>query len=64
MNERHLGSDIDDFLREEGLLEEVEALAAKRVLDCGVAEAPMDQMSSKVAIPRRPVTGRSSLERP
>lgn len=64
MNERHLGGDFDDFLREEGLLEEVEAVAAKRVLVCGVAEATMDQKSSKVAIPRRPVTGRSSLEPP
>lgn len=32
MNERHLGSDFDDFLRGEGLLEEVKAVAAKRVL--------------------------------
>ncbi len=32
MNEGHAGSDFDDFLREEGLLEEVEAVAAKRVL--------------------------------
>lgn len=32
MNEKHVGSDFDDFLREEGLLEEAEAVAAKRVL--------------------------------
>ncbi|HSL83582.1 MAG TPA: hypothetical protein VLF66_12475 [Thermoanaerobaculia bacterium] len=32
MNEKHVGSDFNDFLREEGLLEEVEAVAAKRVL--------------------------------
>jgi uncharacterized protein (DUF433 family) len=31
MNERNLGSDFDDFLREEGLLEEAQAVAAKRV---------------------------------
>jgi hypothetical protein len=31
MNDKHVGSDFDDFLREGGLLEEVEAVAAKRV---------------------------------
>lgn len=31
MNETHVGSDFDDFLREEGLLEEAEGAAAKRV---------------------------------
>ena len=31
MNEKHLGSDFDDFLQEEGLLEDVETVAAKRV---------------------------------
>lgn len=34
MKETHVGSDFDDFLREEGLLEEVEAEAAKRVDLC------------------------------
>lgn len=33
MNPKHLGSSFDDFLREEGLLEEVEAVATKRVLE-------------------------------
>ena len=28
----HIGSDFDDFLREEGILAEVEAAAWKRVL--------------------------------
>jgi antitoxin HicB len=27
---KHIGSDFDDFLKEEGILEEVEAAAAKR----------------------------------
>jgi hypothetical protein len=33
MDPQHMGSNFDDFLREVGLLEEVEAVAAKRVLD-------------------------------
>jgi hypothetical protein len=32
MNEDPIGSDFDDFQAEEGLLEEAEAAAAKRVL--------------------------------
>lgn len=32
MKKEHLGSDFDDFLREEGLLEASEASAAKRVI--------------------------------
>lgn len=33
MDPKHLGSSFDDFLREEGLLEEAEAVTVKRVLD-------------------------------
>ena len=33
MKKEHLGSDFDDFLREEGLLEVAEATAAKRVIE-------------------------------
>jgi hypothetical protein len=32
MNKKHLGSDLDDFLREENLLDTAEATAAKRVI--------------------------------
>jgi hypothetical protein len=32
-NDRHVGSDFDDFLREEGLLEEVEAVAHRVVAE-------------------------------
>jgi hypothetical protein len=34
----HLGSDFDDFLREEGLLEVAEATAAKRVIAFQIAQ--------------------------
>ena len=47
MNEKHVGSDFDDFLREEGLLEEVEAVAAKRVLAYQISEAMKEQDLSK-----------------
>jgi hypothetical protein len=36
---RHLGSDFDDFLAEENLLEGAEAVATERVMAYQVAEA-------------------------
>jgi predicted XRE-type DNA-binding protein len=63
MNEKHVGSDFDDFLREEGLLEEVEAVAAKRVLAHQISEAMKEQELSKAAMARRMGTSRSSLDR-
>jgi antitoxin HicB len=63
MNERHLGSDFDDFLQEEGLLEEAEAVAAKRVLAYQIAEAMKEQAISKAAMAHRMGTSRSSLDR-
>ena len=63
MNEKHVGSDFDDFLREEGLLDEVEAVAAKRVLAFQISEAMREQELSKSAMARRMGTSRSSLDR-
>jgi len=63
MNEQHVGSDFDDFLREEGLLEAAEAVAAKRVLADQIARAMREQSLSKTAMARRMRTSRSSLDR-
>lgn len=63
MNEKHVGSDFDDFLREEGLLEEAEAVAAKRVLAYQISEAMKARDLSKSAMARRMGTSRSSLDR-
>jgi predicted XRE-type DNA-binding protein len=63
MNPKHVGSDFDDFLREEGLLEEAEAVAAKRVLAFQIAQAMEERDLSKAAMARRMGTSRSSLER-
>ncbi len=32
MSNSHIGSDFDDFLREEGIFEEIEARAIKKVI--------------------------------
>ena len=38
MKKKHIGSDFDDFLREEHLLEAAEATAAKRVIAFQIAQ--------------------------
>ncbi len=63
MNPKHLGSDFDSFLEEEGLLEEAEAVATKRVLAFQIARAMKEQKLSKTAMARRMKTSRSALDR-
>lgn len=63
MNDKHLGSDFDDFLQEEGILEEASAIAAKRVLAFQISEAMKQQDLSKSAMARLMKTSRSSLDR-
>jgi antitoxin HicB len=63
MTNPHVGSSLDDFLAEEGLLEEVEAIAIKRVLARQVAEEMQAQRLTKKAMAARMGTSRSALDR-
>ena len=63
MNTKHLGSDLDDFLADEGLLDEAEAVATKRVLAFQIAEAMRESKLSKSTMARRMKTSRSALDR-
>ncbi len=63
MNENHLGSDFDDFLAEEGLLEEAEVIAVKRVLAFQISELMKSQNISKTEMARRMKTSRAALDR-
>lgn len=63
MNEEYIGSNFDDFLTEEGLLEEVEAVAVKRVLAFQIKELMGSQNLSKAEMARRMQTSRAALER-
>ena len=63
MNEDFIGSDFDDFLTEEGLLEGTEAIAVKRVLAFQIKEMMEAQNLSKAEIARRMHTSRAALER-
>jgi antitoxin HicB len=63
MNEEHIGSEFDDFLAEEGLLEEAEATAVKRVLAFQIIQLMQEQNLSKADMARRMKTSRAALER-
>jgi antitoxin HicB len=63
MNEKYIGSNFDDLLSEEGLLEEAEAVAVKRVLAFQIKEMMEAQNLSKTEMARRMRTSRAALER-
>jgi DNA-binding Xre family transcriptional regulator len=63
MNEKHLGSDFDDFLAEEGLLAQVEAVAVKRVIAFQIRLYMQEEKLSKTAMAQRMKTSRAALER-
>ncbi len=62
-NSPHIGSTLDDFLSEDGVLEEVSARAIKRVIAWQLAEAMKDQGMTKTAMAERMHTSRSMLDR-
>jgi antitoxin HicB len=63
MRKRNLGSSIDDFLIEEGLSDDVSAVAAKRVIAWQLAEVMQTQELTKTEMARRMGTSRAALER-
>jgi len=63
MKKEHLGSNLDDFLREENLLEVSEATAAKRVIAFQIAKEMRRRRFSKSEMASRMKTSRPALER-
>ncbi len=63
MNEKHLGSSLDDFLAEEGRLAEAEAVASKRVLAFQITKLMAEQQLSKAEMARRMSTSRATVDR-
>jgi hypothetical protein len=59
----HSGSSFDDFLEEEGIREEVEAVAIKRVLAWQLSQEMRRQKKTKQALARDLQTSRSQLDR-
>ncbi|MGP5236863.1 XRE family transcriptional regulator [Pseudomonas helleri] len=60
---KHIGSDFDDFLSEQGLTEEVSAAALKRVIAWQIAEAMKAQRVTKKALAERMHTSRTAIDR-
>jgi predicted XRE-type DNA-binding protein len=58
-----IGSRFDDFLRDEGLYAEAQAVAIKRVLAWQLTEAMKKQKLTKSAMAKRMATSRSQLDR-
>jgi hypothetical protein len=63
MANKHIGSSFDDFLVEEGMLEEVTATAMKRIIAWQIAEEMKAQKLSKTAMATRMHTSRAALNR-
>ncbi|HUJ72445.1 MAG TPA: hypothetical protein VLZ30_09380 [Verrucomicrobiae bacterium] len=59
----HTGSTLDSFLEEQGIRDEVEAIAVKRVLAWQLSQAMKKQQKTKQAMARALRTSRSQLDR-
>ena len=63
MGKTNLGTSFDDFLEEEGLLEEATAAAVKRYIAFQLARKMSENNLSKSEMARRMETSRSALDR-
>ncbi len=63
LNPQHLGSDLDDFLNEDGLLAETEAVATKRVIAWQLEQAMQARGLSKSALAKQMHTSRAAVDR-
>ena len=63
MSKKHIGSDFDDFLKEEGVREEVTAAAIKRVIAGQLAKAMENKHITKTEMAARMHTSRAVVNR-
>jgi antitoxin HicB len=63
MKNKHVGSNFDDFLEEEGILAEIETVAVKRVIAYQVEQMMKEQNLTKTEMSRRMKTSRAALDR-
>jgi hypothetical protein len=63
MSKKHMGSGIDDFLKEEGVFEEAQAEAVKEVVAWQLAEAMKEKKISKNKMAALLKTSRSQVDR-
>jgi DNA-binding Xre family transcriptional regulator len=63
MNKKNIGSNFDDFLKEEKIYEQVQAAAIKRVVAYQIAEEMKKKKITKTEMASRMKTSRAALER-
>ena len=63
MADKHIGGDFDDFLRDEGMLDDAEAVATKRFIAYQIAQEMELAHISQAELARRMKTSRSAVER-
>ncbi|MGA3096879.1 MAG: Fis family transcriptional regulator [Bryobacteraceae bacterium] len=63
MSKKHMGSSIDDFLKQEGIFEEAQAQAVKEVVAWQLAEAMKKQRISKNKLATLLKTSRTQVDR-
>jgi predicted XRE-type DNA-binding protein len=60
---KHVGSSLEDFLAEEGILEESRAMAIKETVAWQVQQAMETEKITKVEMAKRMKTSRAALDR-
>jgi len=63
MSKKHMGSSVDDFLKEEGIFEEAQAQAVKEVVAWQLAEAMKAPKISRNRMAASPKTSRTQVDR-
>ena len=63
MNKKHIGSSLDEYLSEEAMLEEVTAVAVKRVISWQIEQEMKAQNLTKTAMAKKMHTSRAALNR-
>lgn len=63
MKNKHIGSNFDDFLEEDGMLAEAEAIAVKRVITFQIKQMMKQRHLTKAAMANEMNTSRSALDR-
>jgi len=59
----HIGSSLNEFLKEEGILEEARAIALKDAVAWQIQQAMENEKITKVEMARRMNTSRAALDR-
>jgi DNA-binding Xre family transcriptional regulator len=63
VNKKHVGSDFEDFLKEEHIYEEVDAIAIKRVIALQIQDEMIKKHIAKAELARKMHSSRSEVDR-